>query len=67
MSASTSTSRDLPPGLTLHRELLRPELPTSTIYHDPLLATPSPVNVLGTSQGLLGTSSKVNPFNPNYS
>ncbi|KAJ3900742.1 hypothetical protein F5879DRAFT_992596 [Lentinula edodes] len=32
-----------------------------------LLATSSPANVLGTSQDLLGTSSKVKPLNPNHS
>ncbi|KAJ3910984.1 hypothetical protein F5877DRAFT_86667 [Lentinula edodes] len=61
-AASTSTSRDLPPRLTLHQELLRPELTTPTIYHDPFLATFSPFNVLGTPQDLLGTSSKANPL-----
>ncbi|KAJ3921728.1 hypothetical protein F5877DRAFT_75965 [Lentinula edodes] len=58
MPASTSTSRDLPSGLTLYQELSRLELTTSTIYHDPLLATFSPFNVSGTPQDLLGTSSK---------
>ncbi|KAJ3858665.1 hypothetical protein EV359DRAFT_87393 [Lentinula novae-zelandiae] len=61
MSASTSTSWDLPPGLTLHWELSHSEPTSATIYNDPLLVTFSPVNVLGTSQDLLGTSSKVIP------
>ncbi|KAJ3858896.1 hypothetical protein EV359DRAFT_87067 [Lentinula novae-zelandiae] len=37
-SAPTSTSRDLPPGLTLHWELSRLELTSATIYNDPVLS-----------------------------
>ncbi|KAJ3860806.1 hypothetical protein EV359DRAFT_84949 [Lentinula novae-zelandiae] len=37
-SAPTSTSRDLPPGLTLYWELSCLELTSATIYNDPVLS-----------------------------